>query len=151
MLEEVKSCLDDLFSPDRSQEWSKLRENLTTPQNWVDYQNSIHFQKNFQTTASTGLFVRKYYVQMYDAIDKWDKRRVDNGIRQKLVVSGSPGIGKSVFAMYSTLRKISETLLEKGRTKETKLHYWISKNVLIVEIPGDAQRINTSLVPEKGC
>ena len=45
--------------------------------------------------------------------------------------------------------KVVEISLEKGRAKNTRLHYWLDTESLIVEIPPNSQQITRSVTSGK--
>ena len=133
-----------LFSPERSGTWNELPTNLTTADSWVDYQQPVVLLKNEEVLHAYGMFIRSAYIQIYDAIARIEGLKNKSPVN--CAVSGTPGIGKTIFGLYVVLRKVVENLLEEEREAKVVIQYWTSDQGLQIEIEPQLNELTTSIV-----
>ena len=77
------------------------------PKEWVADSVQTFEKLNAMNIADIGkkLVVRKCYTELFSLIDAWLKEQFNkDGIKGALVITGTPGIGKSVFLAYVASR-----------------------------------------------
>ena len=62
----------------------------------------------FATLSNPRIFVRECYKEMYDIIMRMNKEEDVKKRRRRFLVTGTPGIGKSLFALYFIKRYLDE-------------------------------------------
>ena len=74
------------------------------------------------------MYVRSCYTKMYDILQ-------DNlGMERKLIVTGTPGIGKSCFGLYWLFRSVQDgknVIYEYGTREDRRCYLWTSEKLLI--------------------
>ena len=76
---------------------------------------------------SQDIYVRQCYIDFYNKLNKI------SGVAA--VLSGRPGMGKSMFGVYYVFRKLSELLTNSNRKQPVALVYVVSHTLVKIRIP----------------
>ena len=96
---------------------------------WLNFTTlSVRLPNN--STYSFGMLVRSCYPEIYDQIIQLE---VESSTRPKITISGTPGVGKSMFALYFLIYKAS--LSVRYRTKfNSRLLYCLKEEMILLSI-----------------
>ena len=121
----------EAFIRDQSN-WGTCLSKLNKPNEQVTIPcNGYVFPKNLDIPKSLcqRLFVRDCYVNFYAKLND------DESETMSSVLTGRPGMGKSMFGSYAVVRKILEVLTQSNQRKEFKLIYVVGYTMIKIRIP----------------
>ena len=121
----------EAFIRDQSN-WGTCLSKLNKPNEQVTIPcNGYVFPKNLDIPKSLcqRLFVRDCYINFYAKLND------DESETMSSVLTGRPGIGKSMFGLYAVVRKILEVLTQSNQRKEFKLIYVVGYTMIKIRIP----------------
>ena len=108
---------------------TKAEEYLSLPKDTGVFPIDYTMPKNnyVPPEVSQDIYVRQCYIDFYKKLSKT--------LRVTTVLSGRPGMGKSLFGVYYVFRKLMELLTDSNRKQPVILVYVVSYTLVKIRIP----------------
>ena len=143
MMSEMKEVIEAVVN--KREEWEAMLSKLMTkgkylflPKDRDDSPTSYALPKNSDMPSEVcqSIFVRQCYIDFYEDL------KTTSSVTG--VLTGRPGMGKSMFWLYYILRKRLEVLADSDQKQAVLLVYVINEDVVKVHIPVGEQKPYTT-------